>query len=407
MLSQETQEVHDRGRVAVSPAVYVSRGSLRPQSRSCLGPNVSRLHEQEKQYTCAYCLDRFKNKGDAERHQNSLHTHRHSWSCAVLFELGIKAAWISSSSQTDNFDICGYCGKDYSSSTDWNTKTDHSRFYHKHGECNLKKKFFRADHFRQHLKHSHSGLSGRWTNVLENSCMVDEEPNVINEMSSKRVPSTPPMCEATVKGQETFSRAMRGAERLSNVHRSLLATPVLEYSSGSDAFTMRNGNVLEDCFEDSSTLTEYLSLIRMIRLWKIEADNLAVMLQKVDEGQSFGLDKAAIRSKLVRLGEINDVKLQELDDSMEFLQTKLLVPSKNFTDLNTAFCDLLENRISAPDTPIPAQGQLPRYQANGQSAARDSISISGLTGTRVRVNQWLLDTLQSDPESMEYHKSEL
>jgi hypothetical protein len=38
------------------------------------------------------------------------------------------------------------------------------------------KKFFRADHFRQHLKHSHQGTSGKWTNVLENACVKDEPP---------------------------------------------------------------------------------------------------------------------------------------------------------------------------------------------------------------------------------------
>lgn len=47
---------------------------------------------------------------------------------------------------------------------------------HKFGECNQAKKFFRADHFRQHLKHSHAGTSGKWTNMLENACMRDEPP---------------------------------------------------------------------------------------------------------------------------------------------------------------------------------------------------------------------------------------
>ena len=47
---------------------------------------------------------------------------------------------------------------------------------HKFGECNQSKKFFRADHFRQHLKHSHAGTSGKWTNMLENACIKDEPP---------------------------------------------------------------------------------------------------------------------------------------------------------------------------------------------------------------------------------------
>jgi len=52
----------------------------------------------------------------------------------------------------------------------------HLQEVHKFGECNHAKKFFRADHFRQHLKHSHAGTSGKWTNMLENACMKDEPP---------------------------------------------------------------------------------------------------------------------------------------------------------------------------------------------------------------------------------------
>jgi multidrug efflux pump subunit AcrA (membrane-fusion protein) len=47
---------------------------------------------------------------------------------------------------------------------------------HKFGECNQSKKFYRADHFRQHLKHSHGGQSGKWTNMLEAACMKEEPP---------------------------------------------------------------------------------------------------------------------------------------------------------------------------------------------------------------------------------------
>lgn len=57
---------------------------------------------------------------------------------------------------------------------DWNVRIDHLRDVHKFGECNTTKKFYRADHFRQHLKHSHAGKSGKWTNILENSCQREE-----------------------------------------------------------------------------------------------------------------------------------------------------------------------------------------------------------------------------------------
>lgn len=145
-------------------------------------------HEQEKQYECAYCRNRFKNKNEAERHQNSLHLRRHSWSCAALS--GYSAAFHTSPNRPNEADTCGYCGEDFPRSgissphsgpqmaiatdQDWDIRIAHLQEMHKFGECNHAKKFFRADHFRQHLKHSHAGTSGKWTNMLENACMKDE-----------------------------------------------------------------------------------------------------------------------------------------------------------------------------------------------------------------------------------------
>jgi hypothetical protein len=133
-----------------------------------------RLHELEKQYICQYCPNRFKNKNEAERHQNSLHLRRHSWSCATL--AGVHAAFHPSPTRPAAADVCGYCGDEFPNPADWEARAEHLNHVHKFGECNQAKKFFRADHFRQHLKHSHAGTSGKWTNMLENACMRDEPP---------------------------------------------------------------------------------------------------------------------------------------------------------------------------------------------------------------------------------------
>lgn len=142
----------------------------------------NRIHEMEKQYYCRYCNKRFKNKNEAERHQNSLHLRRHSWSCAAL--ASFEAAFHPSATpayQTPNgpsHDACGYCGVEFMNypQPEWDRRIDHLTNVHKFGECNQAKKFFRADHFRQHLKHSHAGSSGKWTNILENACMREEPP---------------------------------------------------------------------------------------------------------------------------------------------------------------------------------------------------------------------------------------
>ncbi|KAJ5320338.1 hypothetical protein N7508_000621 [Penicillium antarcticum] len=152
-------------------------------------PDDLRSHEMEKQYACAYCNNRFKNKNEAERHQNSLHLRRHSWSCAAL--VSFQAAFHASGAQScqtnagSSHDTCGYCGEEFPNfpSPDWDARFEHLTTVHKYGECNNAKKFFRADHFRQHLKHSHAGTSGKWTNILENACMKEEQPDKPRDQS--------------------------------------------------------------------------------------------------------------------------------------------------------------------------------------------------------------------------------
>ncbi|KAL3962470.1 hypothetical protein ACCO45_003993 [Purpureocillium lilacinum] len=150
-------------------------------------------HEAEKQYECSFCGNRFKNKNEAERHQNSLHVRRHSWSCSALS--GYDRAFHDSTSRPGEIDTCGYCGEGipenrlrhgerhrwppprHATEQDWEERIRHLQDVHKFRECNSAKKFYRADHFRQHLKHSHAGTSGKWTNMLENACMVEEDPS--------------------------------------------------------------------------------------------------------------------------------------------------------------------------------------------------------------------------------------
>ncbi|KAJ9651942.1 hypothetical protein H2198_008805 [Neophaeococcomyces mojaviensis] len=144
-----------------------------------------RAHENEKQYTCAYCNNRFKNKNEAERHQNSLHVRRQSWSCSAVatYQAAFHPSAFSSprNSATDS---CGFCGEEFASHpTNWDERIDHLTNVHKFGECNSTKKFYRADHFRQHLKHSHAGRSGKWTNILENKCLREEAPSEPSSLS--------------------------------------------------------------------------------------------------------------------------------------------------------------------------------------------------------------------------------
>jgi hypothetical protein len=138
-------------------------------------------HMRWRNHTLAlFCHNRFRNKNEAERHQNSLHLRRHSWSCAVISRY--QAAFHPSTSPTSHTlngpanDVYGFCGEEFPNHPQpvWDRRIEHLTNVHKFCECNQAKKFYRADRFRQHLKHSHSGASGKWANMLEKACMKEE-----------------------------------------------------------------------------------------------------------------------------------------------------------------------------------------------------------------------------------------
>ncbi|EXK78011.1 hypothetical protein FOQG_17303 [Fusarium oxysporum f. sp. raphani 54005] len=152
-----------------------------------------KTHEAEKPYKCSFCGNRFKNRNEAVRHQNSLHVRSRSWSCSALS--GYSQAFHDSTTRSGEVDICGYCGDEFPRSgrgpgtsalsggnpprhptdQDWDKRARHLEEIHKFRECDSSKKFFRADHFRQHVEHSHAGTRGKWTNMLENTCMLEED----------------------------------------------------------------------------------------------------------------------------------------------------------------------------------------------------------------------------------------
>ncbi|KAK4541228.1 hypothetical protein LTR36_008144 [Oleoguttula mirabilis] len=125
------------------------------------------------------------------------------------------------SSGTSNLDACGYCGEEFSNPPQWDVRAEHLNQIHKFGECNQAKKFFRADHFRQHLKHSHAGTSGKWTNMLENACMKDEPPP-----ERRTSPATMPASSAQGQTPPTLVLTTTGLpDASSRGHRAIAETP--------------------------------------------------------------------------------------------------------------------------------------------------------------------------------------
>ncbi|KAL2864389.1 uncharacterized protein BJX67DRAFT_224262 [Aspergillus lucknowensis] len=100
--------------------------------------------------------------------------HHTSWSCGALQN---HQAAFHPSIRGPSADACGYCGRFFSNNprTDWDERLKHVTEVHNYGKCSKDKKFYRLDHFRQHLRYSHSvGLFG--ANYVEIACMKEEIP---------------------------------------------------------------------------------------------------------------------------------------------------------------------------------------------------------------------------------------
>lgn len=61
----------------------------------------------------------------------------------------------------------------YATNEDWAERLVHLQDVHKFGKCDKEKKFFRADHFRQHITHAHDGITGNWMAFLERACYAE------------------------------------------------------------------------------------------------------------------------------------------------------------------------------------------------------------------------------------------
>lgn len=186
-----------------------------------------RQHESEKQYTCAYCNNRFKNKNEAERHQNSLHLRKHSWSCSAISSP--QAAFHSSNTNgsSSSHDACGFCGQEFpNTEIDWSDRFAHLASEHRFGECNLSKKFYRADHFRQHLKHSHGGKSGKWTNILEANCLREE--SISDSTSHSPTPSEHGSASGGGGGSHAATKASTSTSSAAATVPEVAETPIDE-----------------------------------------------------------------------------------------------------------------------------------------------------------------------------------
>jgi hypothetical protein len=119
------------------------------------------------------------------------------------------------------------CGEEFHNfPRDWDNRIEHLTHVHKFGECNQTKKFYRADHFRQHLKYSHAGTSGKWMNMLETAGMKDELSSDVPAgtiiEAGEANQSTGQTAAATTTAQNGHPPSTAPSESSSNVHGQMV-----------------------------------------------------------------------------------------------------------------------------------------------------------------------------------------
>jgi hypothetical protein len=129
-----------------------------------------------------------------------VHLKPFSWTCQQLGNLPLSAFQVTQNTPpaTDMSELqeaavsrpvtptlcytCGFCGRTFHRKAAAPLMVGerlgeleaHVRAEHKFGLCSSDKKFFRYDHFAQHLKTVHAAVAGEWLKALAESCKSRE-----------------------------------------------------------------------------------------------------------------------------------------------------------------------------------------------------------------------------------------
>ncbi|KAK0620619.1 hypothetical protein B0T14DRAFT_234752 [Immersiella caudata] len=161
---------------------------------------ASHRRTENPDHVCRHCGSRFENRDEVMKHQAAAHPGFTSrWSCSALTSYGQAFGW-DSTVGPEEVDLCLFCGQGFSrsslpgdlpsvSESNWEKRIRHLEDVHHFRECNATRRFSRQAEFRLHIKHTHSGVLGYWTDALETACKAGVA------FDSEVVEVVWPMCE--------------------------------------------------------------------------------------------------------------------------------------------------------------------------------------------------------------------
>lgn len=193
-------------------APKIASGMLNISFQSALIVSLitNRLHESEKPCNVdywsekppdgAHCPSWFVSNCEADRRYDLAYGREHFWSCAALTrreQVLLHHTLLPNQPPSH----CGYCGI---KSLDMLPR-EHLTHVHKFRKCS-EERYFREDHFLQHLVDSHSGTFGSWTIELGRACkrVLSSESVYVGSAEIREVAQTP-SSSAPVTKKRRFS----------------------------------------------------------------------------------------------------------------------------------------------------------------------------------------------------------
>lgn len=135
------------------------------------------LTPRKQKYCCRFCTRPSPNATENHRHEQSVHVRSTSWSCNNIPNVAAALSVHPGSFMV----LCGFCGFQIcSSQSDLSDQVarDHLEQMHLWQGCDPRKRFYRPDHYQQHLRHVHGALPGPWTVAVQTAAVKRDQNSV-------------------------------------------------------------------------------------------------------------------------------------------------------------------------------------------------------------------------------------
>ena len=267
---------------------------------------------------------------------------------------------------------CGYCGAVVAAVQSLRAEEycrHHLIAFHQFQECMPGRKFSRLNRFHQHLQSAHGAIYGEWSQVVEKACMEPGFGPVQDPFGDWELP-----VNVAADMLESFWKGLRHLD--SHCQMPWLPRLIDEKAP------------FEDSFRDLGTY-RFVGKMRLAGLCKLEMDLLSRMMTNFER----------------------DWETASKWEALKFVKERVISSAeRDFQQRSGPGIDigLLQNwtRVLQEDPVRGISGESPSIEAIKTQSYNASL-LGQWTGTRDRVNRWLLHSLGCSEEQVQLHRSML